>query len=258
MSTTTSAAPAPWTLPPERDTSPLPVDPVAFAVAETYSSLIALGAATSPRNLQFAIGSSEIGYDCDRRLAYRLHGTPLVRRSLDPLRALVGIGVHEALAQIFRRLDAGSGRFLVEYHVDYRGVPGSVDLYDRYSRTVVDWKTSTKDKVREYRRDGLPRNYVVQPQMYGAGLEAEGEEPAQVAVVFLPYDGNLTQTWAWTSAYDVRVADDAVDRLERLRGRPPALTENKPSRYCRYCDHYRPSSTDLRVGCPGVVEGDSA
>jgi hypothetical protein len=250
----TSAPGAIWLPPPPRDTSPAPMDPVAFALAQTYASLIALGAATSPRSLQMSVGSSEIGFECDRRLAYKLAGTPAASHSLDPMRALVGTGIHAALKDIFVRLDAGSGRFVVEGRTFYRSIPGQFDLYDRWNRCLVDWKSTSKGRLRQYRAEGLPRNYTVQPMMYAAGLKAGGEDPAQVAVVFLPYDGELSDVWAWVAPVDIKVADDACDRLDRLRGQQPSNVDNVPSRLCKYCDHHLPGSTDLRIGCPGNSE----
>lgn len=251
--TTTKDAPI-WTLPAERDTSLPPIDPIAFAAVESYTSLIALGAATSPRSLQLAIGSSEIGFDCDRRLAYKLAGTRPVHRSLDPMRSIIGIGVHLELAQIFDRLDNESGRFLIEQIVMYRSVPGQVDLYDRFNGMVVDWKTSTASRIRQYRREGLPRNYTTQIQMYGAGLTVLGETPKNTAIITLPIDDDLSKAWAWVTPYNQSIADAAVDRLNSLRGRDPAEVPNHPDRLCQYCDHFRPESKDLRIGCPGPSE----
>jgi len=237
------------------------MDPVAFAVVESYTSLIALGAMTSPRSLQLSIGSSEIGFDCDRRIAYKLAGVPAVHRSLDPMRALIGIGLHAALEALFYRLDAGSGRFLVEQHVEYRQVPGQADLYDRFTGLVIDWKSSTVSRIRQYRREGLPRHYVVQIQMYAAALAAMGEKPKSTAVIMLPIDGELNKAWAWVAPVDQSIADAAVDRLNVLRERgraSAAYVPATPSRLCNYCDHFRPGWTDLSTGCPGPEKGNES
>lgn len=238
-----------WAELPQVDTTAPEMDPTALALATALDSLIALGAATTPRSLQLAIGSSEAGHKCDRRLVYKLNGVPPCNFR-DPLRALFGSEAHAALADMFRRLNAGSGRFLVETPVQYRSFPGTVDLYDRHTKTVVDWKSTTKAKLRRIRSEGAPRPYQVQLQLYAAGLAEVGEEPVRVALAYLPIDGELSDLWVWTDLVRRDVADDAVDRVARLEGIKPADATPKPDRLCPWCDHYRPGSTDLGTGCP--------
>jgi hypothetical protein len=226
------------------------VDPEAYALECVLRSLISLGAVTSPRSRQTAIGTSEIGHVCDRRIAYRLAGTP--RSNLtDPLRALVGVGWHAAMAEVFGRLDGGLGRFLVEYPVSYRGIPGTLDLYDRASRTVIDWKTTLRSRVVATRHGGPPTPYVVQVQTYGAALESMGETPSHVALAYVPTDAELSGLWVWRTPYDRAVADAAIERLDRLRGRLPGATAPTPSETCGWCDNFRPHSTNLDLACPG-------
>jgi PD-(D/E)XK nuclease superfamily len=239
-----------WAAPPEPTTEAVQTDATAMAFATALDSLIALGCATKPRSLQVAVGSSEAGQRCDRRIAYKLHGVrPCNFR--DPLRSLVGEEFHYALADLFSRLNAGSARWLVEQPVLYRGMPGTVDLYDRHTLTVIDWKTSTKAKVRQVRREGPPVHYKIQLQIYAAALRLLGEDPQRVALAYLPTDGELADLWVWLSPVDERMAVDALDRVERLAGIEPADAIAKPDRLCPWCAHYRPGSTDLATGCPG-------
>lgn len=229
------------------------MDPTAMALATALDSLIALGSATKPRTLQVAVGSSEAGQRCDRRIAYRLHGVrPCNFR--DPLRSLVGEEFHLALADMFTRLNAGSARWLVEAPILYRGMPGTVDLYDRHTRTIVDWKSSTRSKIRQVRREGPPVHYKVQLQIYAAGLRAQGEDPQRVALAYVPTDGELSDLWCWVSPVDERMAVDALDRIEKLAGVEPAEATPTPDRLCPWCSHFRPGSTDLATGCPGNTE----
>lgn len=241
----------PWTLP-SPPSGPI-IDPEAYALETAVRSLILLGAATSPRSLQQSIGSSEIGHVCDRRIAYRLAGTPASNLT-DPLRSLVGVGWHAAMADMFTRLDGGSGRFLVEHHVKYRDVPGTIDLFDRALHTLFDWKSTLKSKLTAIRHNGPPTPYVVQTQTYGAGLEAQGEDVRHVALVFVPVDADLDGLYVWRTRYDRAVADAAIDRVDKLRGRLPSTVPQTPDEMCGWCDQFRPGATDLNTACPGHTQ----
>lgn len=261
-STTITASPAAaevtWSgLPEPVAAEPAPFDPEAYALQRELTSFIALGTAIDPRSLQASIGSSEIGKLCDLQVSHKLRGTPPTNAgaSRGRLRRLTGTGVHLALAEIFRRLDHGSRTFLIEEPVAYRGVPGTADLVLRSGTTVVDWKTAKRAKIARVRREGVPRHYQVQVQMYAAGLIEAGEDIRRVAVAYIPIDNenneDLEQVYVWSAPVDRRIADDAVDRLERIAHQSIADTQRRPDRMCVYCNHYQPGSTNLAVGCPG-------
>lgn len=242
----------PWTTPgpitkPERR-----VDAEAYRLQATYTTLIGVSAQLDPRSVQAEIGSSELGYACDRRIAYRLAGTPATNQR-DPLVSLIGKGWHLVMADTFGRLARlFPGRFLIETPVRYRGIPGTVDLYDRVLHTVVDWKTSTKDKISHVRSQWPAASYVTQVQTYAAGLAEAGHEVTHVALLYVPRDGKrLDDMWPWRERFDRTAADTAVDRVDALRGKDPATVAAAPDRLCGWCSHYLPGSTDLAIGCPG-------
>ena len=252
MSTAAPATVTPWQTPQPYESAPVIADAEAYALAGVYRTLIGIGAATATRTLQRTIGSSELGYACDRRLAYRLSETP-VTNTRDPLVTLLGTGWHAAMAETFARINGlTGGRFLVEQPVMYRDIPGQCDLYDKTLATVVDWKSSTLDKISHLKRQGPALPYQVQVQCYASGLIELGHDVRNVALVFVPRDGKtLDQIWVWRTKYDRKVADDAIDRLEALRGKAPQDVPATPDRLCPWCSHYLPGSTDLSVGCPG-------
>jgi CRISPR/Cas system-associated exonuclease Cas4 (RecB family) len=227
-----------------------PLDAEAYALQITLASLIQLGATTSRRSRQTTIGISQLGGTCDRELSYRENAT-CPSNLTDPLRALVGTGLHLALAELFRRLDAGAGRFLVETDVAYRGTPGTLDLLDRFSGTLIDWKSTTKAKITQIRYHGPPGSYIIQLQAYAAALVTQGETVRKVALVYLPVDSTLEDIYVWLSTYEQQAADTAIEKLAQMRLKAPHEVQATPSALCAYCAYHNPQSTELDHACPG-------
>lgn len=236
--------------------APIPGDPGAETTPQSNLTAVAvsnieLGVLTSKRSLQSVIGASEVGHPCDRRLAYRANDTPAVNLG-DPMRLLVGTGMHREVEDIIRRLDQGAGRFLTEVTVVYRGIPGQADMYDAYLGALYDWKTTGKARLAIYRKNGIPPAYRVQVQIYAAGLAERGYHVRDLAVCFLPYDGALSQAWSWETKPDKGIADAAIDRLRVVERLEPAAADATPDRLCPYCPYYNPRATDLNLGCPAT------
>lgn len=212
--------------------------------------------ATHPRSQQSSIGPSQLGLACSRQIGYQIAGTAPVNFSVEPMPSLVGTGMHFWLADVFRR-QAPPGRYLVEHSVTYRGVSGTLDLYDRRTASVIDWKFPRRATVRRTLSEGPPRHYLWQLQTYAAGLQSDGEAPARVAVVYVPVDGSLTDVAAWSYPVNTAQADDAIDRLETVRrelaaAEHPGALPAQPSRLCPWCPYQRPGWTgDLDTACPG-------
>jgi hypothetical protein len=188
-------------------------------------------------------------------VTYRLNGVAPANHGDDPLRRLIGTGVHAALADVFRLLDAGHGFFLVEHRTQYKGITGTADLVFRHGSVVIDWKTAKKEKITRLKREGPPRHYIVQAMLYAAALRAEGENITHVAIVWVPIDVSHTEgldkIYCWKAPFDPIVADDAVERVVRLAGQRPSEVDPRPDRLCRYCSHFNPDSVDLDASCPG-------
>lgn len=239
-------------------------DPDAVVLEKLLATFITIGSTMDPRSRQVGIGSSEVGWPCDRRIAYRLSATRAINTNHDPLRKLIGLGTHKALADAMHAVDAGSNTLLVERPVIYRGIPGTVDLALLLSGllVVVDWKTTTCEKISRLKREGPPRHYKVQANMYAAGLRTQGHEISHVALCFIPIDAKpnegLSKLWVWRAPFDQAMADDAVDRIARLRGKRPSEVDAKPDRLCTYCSHYDPNATDADLGCRGPQERNGA
>jgi hypothetical protein len=237
-----------------------PTDGLAATVIETVKQT----AASAPRSLQSAVGPSELGTPCTRRLAYRLlDWDPKPNGDTDPWAAIQGTAVHAWMAETYeaenRRL--GRQRYLVEQRVHLPGVSGSADLFDRDIASVVDWKFTGLPRLKEYRLRGPGQQYRWQAHTYGLGMQLAGETVERVAIVFLPRGGRIDQMYAWSEPYDYRVALQALARYQTTRDAVVALDPEKyPERWaaiptgdahCAYCPFYLPGSTDLGSGCPG-------
>jgi hypothetical protein len=240
----------PWRIaPPPQPAEPNPTNEL---LTPDVIALVRHAALRNPRHGQVDVGASELGTDCDRQLAYRLAGTHYEPKAGgDPWRPLIGTAIHAYLADAMNELN--SSRFLVEYPIQFRGVPGVVDLYDRELHAVVDWKTSTRAKISQMRRNGVPNQSHVQVQVYASGLAMAGESPEVAALAYLPLDGRLDEMWVYAEPWSLAVANYAVARRDELIGADPADVEPTPSRMCGYCRFYDPSATatDLRRACPG-------
>lgn len=230
------------------------VDPISLVLADALRELIWTGVRSAPRSMQTAAGMSEIGADCDRQLAYKVAGIPPSNLGGDPMPVIIGTGFHLHMEAIFSKLDPR--RWLVETPVEYEGIPGTCDLYDRRRKTVFDWKSTSKAKLRQLRKDGPPRRVQTQIQLYGAAMAARGEDVTRVALVYVPRDGSLDDLWVWHAAPDQALVDNAVERYRAIANaarlhNDPGEVPAQPSRMCGYCDHFLPGSTDLTRGCPG-------
>jgi hypothetical protein len=206
---------------------------------------------SSPRSRQVALGPSDMGQPCLRRSSYKLLRTSPVNLT-DPLLMLLGNSFHEYVSAALGDDD----RYLLEYPVEYRGVLGTVDLYDRYRRRVIDWKTTKQRSISRYVSGGPPSQYVVQASIYAAGLIAEGYPVDEIALVFLPRDGTLSDLWVSVTPPDLQAADEHISRVEQLKldlmaGATPGEVDPTPSPLCSYCPYHRPQSTDLTLACPG-------
>lgn len=241
---------------------PVLTDPISAGLGDWLREVIWTGWATAGRSTQREIGMSEVGTDCDRQLAYKMAGTPPINMDDDPMPSLMGTGLHHVLADTLTRLHPGTGRWLVEYPVKYEVdehlvIPGTVDAYDRRRKLVLDWKSTSKAKLRTIRNGGPQVRYVVQAQLYAAALRQAGEAPERVGLVYLPRDGKLSDLHVWTTAPDEQFL---TAWLDRLRGINRTLAENYgdpseakpvPTRLCGWCSWHNPASTDTARSCPG-------
>lgn len=224
--------------------------------------LIRSVAADSPRSLQRSIGPSEIGADCMRRLAYRLAGIPRANTTSDPWFSIIGTAVHDwlSVATIHANEKLGRIRWVAEERVTATAsgseVTGSCDLYDVDTQTVIDWKVVGASSLRQYQEKGPSAQYRTQVHTYGLGHSQSGRPVREVAIVFLPRSGYLSDTHVWAETYDPTIAEKAITRLASIQqlaiALPAALIPASPDKtLCCWCPYFRPGGAADDTGCPG-------
>lgn len=212
------------------------------------------------RSLQVAIGPSEIGVTCDRRLGYALRNAPRQPDAKVPWAPLIGTALHgvnaEALTADNERL--GRQRWLVEQRVyPSPEIGGNTDAYDTDTDTVIDWKVVGKSTVEKALRHGPGQQYEVQAHTYGRGWQRLGYDPRWVRIVFLPrWSHTIDDAYEWTAPYSRAIAERA---LERVRNLDASLSEDwasvpatPTSDACHFCPYHRPKVQTVDFhGCPG-------
>lgn len=227
------------------------------ATLTAITTAIIAHAANRPRSLQTAVGCSALGTVCQRQLAYRVAGVAGPRARTASWVATIGTSVHTYLETVF----SGHDRYLTEQPVtvthDGVDVPGTVDLYDKQTRTVVDFKVVGDSTLAKARRGQVSDQYVTQVNLYALGLTQAGHNVANVAVLFLPKTKELGDAVFFEKPFDQALARAAMSRFAsvalavRSGARPKDFTPSDAP--CVWCDWYDPNSSDLNVSCPGVL-----
>jgi hypothetical protein len=248
-------------------------------LATMIRDLIVDTANNAPRSQQKAIGPSEVGEPCVRKLAYKIHDWPAVNTAQDPWASIIGTAVHAWMAEAFEgrntAMPDGRPRYKVEERVTVRQntggsglLAGSSDLYDRATGTVWDWKVVGITSLNKYKQAGPGPQYRTQAHLYGLGQENAGETPKRVAICFLPRHHEL-RPHVWTEPYDREVAEAGLKRLDTVYDLIYSLDpEANPQHWqlfpvsqdakCSWCPYFKPGSSDLSQGCPGVIKARSS
>ena len=219
-------------------------------------------AANRERSLQTAIGPSEIGSPCKRRLAYKMLGTPQVNLGTtgDQWRSWIGTQLHSGMQEAVERQRA-SDRWQTELRLSVPGLPaGNTDLLDLRHGGVIDHKFTGATAYDKARRGHVSDQYEIQADIYGLLAAALGHVIRFVAIVFWPANGNradpVVHARDWDGARAAKALSDHAD-LERLtKAAGPAVLPMLPAveHYCTTCPFWAPGSTDLARGCPGPPE----
>lgn len=225
--------------------------------------LIRTADANKPRSLQRALGPSEVGHPCIRRLSYgtvasrKLSTAPIehgLNRFNDPLAAIMGTAMHTWLEDAVRSENQRLGRvrWIPEQKVEIRpGLSGTCDIYDVDTQSVLDWKVPGKSRHDHYKKHGPSNVYRGQAHLYGAGYKNFGLPVKSVGIVFLSRVGGLRDTYLWREDYNQALVDEILARLDVVDSTIEKLDlMTKPSNFlrvpvtptndCSYCNWFSP------------------
>ena len=241
--------------------------PEASPIAAVLADVVRAASARAPRSRQRAVGPSEIGTPCARRLAYRaLDVDPVTGAGGDPWASIVGTAVHVWLAAAFEADNRrrAAPRWLVEQRVTVSGsIRGTVDLYDGETATVVDHKVLGAASMKRVKAEGAGEPYRSQAHLYGYGLAAAGLPVERVAVAAYPRSGFLADLYVWSEPYSEARAVAALDRLAAVVSVAGLLdVDTFPARWalipadpagCAFCPYLRAGlASACADGCPGT------
>lgn len=229
-------------------------------LADELADIITQAGIYAPRSKQVVIGPSEVGHECVRRLSYKLLDWEKVNESQGGnWIAQIGTAVHSHLADIFGKLEG----YQVEQRVTIRqGLSGTVDLWDVNKGIVMDWKTTGLKGLQDRRKMGATPQQITQVMLYGYAMAQTGADVKQVALVYLPTNGQLSDMHIDLRDYDEQIAIDALSRMDNIYTMLTAvdveenpenwkLIPKTPSRMCSYCPYFLPFSNDLARACDG-------
>ena len=201
------------------------------------------------RSQQIEIGASQIG-GCRRQAWHTIQQTPRVNFETDFLAALIGTAIHGVIEKALKSYDIFGDEFVIEKAVSLPQLPGHCDFYSRTHRTVVDWKTSTKDKMVSGKH--LDKQKKIQVNLYAKMLN-ENPEPhpvERVSLAFIPRDGRLRDITVWEDDYNPKLAEEGLAWLDDIQNLKSAPAPERSARYfcADFCKFYDATGG---VGCPG-------
>jgi hypothetical protein len=134
--------------------------------------------------------------------------------------AWVGTAIHEKLEHEF---PLPADEALLESSVEiaeipgYNTIKGHVDLHLPRLSAWVDYKTTTKDKLKRIRLNGVPERHIRQQMMYGYGLRRAGYTVDASVIIYIPRDSNdVKDIWRAVAPYSEEWAVDSLERAERI------------------------------------------
>ena len=201
------------------------------------------------RSQQVEVGPSSVG-GCHRRLWHDLAMTQPTNDG-DKLGAILGTFIHTGIEDAIRREDPFGVQYELEIAVEFNGMPGHVDCYDKINHTVIDWKTNKKGGARYFGANN--RQQIWQIQLYGYLLKQNGYTVKDVALVGIPRDGKMKDILVHITPYDEAIALEALAHLEKTKEMVSLNIKpspEKPLAFCAdFCPFYDPTGEE---GCPSI------
>lgn len=190
----------------------------------------------SERDRQTLCGASDLSDPCTKCLAEKMVGGGGHQSEYD-MGAKIGTAIHEYL-----ELNNKDPNGLKEQRVVIGEIPGygeiksTTDLYLKDQHRVIDWKTTTLDKLTFIKRayENVPddldvsnvrsarakiNRYTYQTMLYGMGVKNSLHLPVQaVSIIFIPRDGKKLERdiWSMDMPYSQTLADKVWSRACNL------------------------------------------
>lgn len=198
----------------------------------------------SARSQQKQVGPSEIG-GCRRSTWLRINNFKRTNPDTLRLAAIMGTAIHTYIEQAFARQDPFQERYILEAEVEYEGLMGHVDMFDKVNQEVIDWKTVKKSNISKF----PSKQQVMQVQLYGYLFSKTGTEIKTVTLVAIPRDGDERDIVFHSEPYDESIALEGLKWLKEVREMTEAPPAEKDAFFCRnYCGFFDVSGTE---GCAG-------
>lgn len=212
------------------------------SIKEKLVQLLVQNDSERDRSTQVSIGPSEIG-GCSRRIWYRINKIQPTNPNTLRLAAIMGTAIHTLIESIF----AGQEGFLTETQVEHEGVTGHIDLIDTKTKTIWDWKTTTKGSLAWFPSS----QQIEQVQIYGYLATKNGIAVENVGLVAIARDGNENDILEHVEPYDEEIALNCLAKLQKVQEsfEPPA--PEKEVSFCeKYCNYFGE--------CTGKVEANES
>lgn len=202
---------------------------------------ILIDAMKSKRSAQLEIGPSELG-SCSRQMYYKLNGQKATNATLQ-MPSIFGTAIHSHIQKIVDKHD--KDRYLTEIEVEYEGMKGHIDVYDRTEMEVLDWKSTTK-KNQSY----FPtKSQLWQVHVYGYLLEKNNKPVNKVTLISLARDGTENDIKVHSEPYNEAIALEGLKWLRTIEEMTEPPAPEKIVQFCAYyCPYYDQSG---KVGCMG-------
>ena len=184
------------------------------------------------RDKQRLVGPSNLSNQCTRCLA-----DDMLRSEQAESRFWMGAVIGTAIHELFSVRVQDNPDVLTEHKLvlgdipNYGTVKGTMDLYVKPAKTVVDLKTTNRKKLATYKRvlrdsDQSAslvsarlkiNNYINQTMLYGKAATASGLPVKKVAIAFICRDGTGdNDIWVWETAFDPDRAEKVWQRAKSL------------------------------------------
>ncbi|HEU5475667.1 MAG TPA: PD-(D/E)XK nuclease family protein [Actinophytocola sp.] len=184
-----------------------------------------------PRSRQRELGWSEVG-GCRRRAGYRLAGAEPTNPG-GSVQAVLGTAIHDAVQQ--RLVETAAPEDLVEYPVEFAGIPGHLDRYEAEHARLVDVKTTSSRWLDHIKVHGPERSHLWQTNGYAAALIGQGRPVREIVIDYIARDtGDLHR---WTGRPDPLQVKAALEWIRAVRSVPVDMLNRDYAPDGPFCQH---------------------